>query len=269
MDLPSWAPASIATDKASAARVYDYLLGGSHNFDVDREVAEKATALWPELPRIMRGNRAFLQRAVWFLADHGITQFIDIGSGIPTQPNVHEVARRYVRGARVAYVDNDPIAVTSSWSILNDDPYARIIEGDLRKPDDIFTDPDLSSLIDLDQPVAVLLVAVLHFLSDADNPMQIVNQIRDLIAPGSYIVVCHATSNNALAEQAKGHEAVFRQADMPIKLRSREEIEDFFTGFEIVEPGIVHFPLWRPTASDEHDAQPERFAGIAGVGKKL
>src|SRR3954454_14143310 len=157
MATPNWAPPEIDVTRPSAARVYDYYLGGSHNFEVDRQMAEEAMRLWPELPGIIRSNRAFLRRAVMFLASEGVHQFIDIGSGIPTVGNVHEVARRGSPDSRVVYVDNDPVAVAHSRAILGDDRHATALQADLRHPDEILTSAALHSWLNLDEPVGVLM----------------------------------------------------------------------------------------------------------------
>jgi hypothetical protein len=170
MTRPTWVPAGTDLDKPNAARVYDYYLGGSHNFEVDRQMARRAMALWPELPVIMRANRAFLRRAVQFVAERGVTRFLDIGSGIPTFGAVHEIAREIAPEARVVYVDRDPVAVAHSRLLLTDDPLSQVVEADLRDPKDLLARPAVAELLRPGEPVAVLLVAVLHFVTDADDP---------------------------------------------------------------------------------------------------
>lgn len=266
MDRPDWAPEDIDTEVPSAARVYDYLLGGSHNFAVDREAAIKTLRLMPDAEAQASDNRAFLSRAVSYLVSAGIRQFIDIGSGIPTVGNVHEVAQRADPQARVVYVDIDPIAVLHSKSILydNDNDRVAVIQEDLRRPNTILEHPDLEALLDLDQPVAVLLVFILHAISPEDEPHRVIATLRDALASGSHIVLSHLTSDS----QFTGWQeilAMARQANYPLTLRTRKEIGELFDGFELVEPGLVPVPQWRPY--DEPTNTNESHA-YAGVGRK-
>src|SRR3712207_4400993 len=180
MHRPSWVPAEVDLSRPSAARVYDYYLGGSHNLEIDRRMAREAISLWPELPTIMQANRAFLRRAVRYLAERGITQFLNIGSGIPTVGNVHEAAQQAHAGARVVYVDSDPVAVAHSRAILAGDERTAVVHADLREPETILDDPTVRTTLDLDQPVAVLMVAVLHFVSDEDDPFGAVARTREV-----------------------------------------------------------------------------------------
>ncbi|MEV0678009.1 SAM-dependent methyltransferase [Actinosynnema sp. NPDC050436] len=252
--------------RPSAARVYDYYLGGAHNFAVDREMARQAIGMWPELPLIMQANRAFLRRAVEHCSARGVRQFLDLGSGIPTAGNVHEVARAVDPGARVAYVDNDPIAVTYSKSILGDDPQTIAVQEDLRHPDAVLA--AARDLLDLSQPVAVMMVAVLHFVTDEDGPADVVAAYRDAMAPGSHLVVSHATRDGQ-DDQADSHQDLYRQRTAtPMTMRSHDQVRALLAGFDVVEPGVVHLPLWRPTSPEDVDEHPERFAGLAAVGRK-
>ncbi|GAA0253038.1 SAM-dependent methyltransferase [Saccharothrix mutabilis subsp. mutabilis] len=252
--------------RPSAARVYDYYLGGAHNFAVDREMARKAIGMWPELPLIMQANRAFLRRAVEFCVASGVRQFLDLGSGIPTAGNVHEVARAADPGARVVYVDNDPIAVTYSRTILGDDPQTSVLRADLRDPDDVLA--QARTFLDFSRPVAVMMVAVLHFVGDADRPADVVAAYRDAVPPGSFLVVSHATQDGQDG-QADEHEDLYRRRTAtPMTMRSKARVAEFFAGYDLVDPGVVHLPLWRPAAPDEVDERPERFAGLAAVGRK-
>lgn len=248
--------------------MYDYYLGGSHNFEVDREAARKAMEFLPGLPRIMQANRAFLRRAVRFAAEQGIDQFLDIGSGIPTFGNVHEIAQTARPGARVVYVDHDPVAVAHSQAVLAGNADADVVAADLRKPQEILTSPEVARLIDLDRPVALLLVAVLHFLEDADDPHGAVAELRTALAPGSLLILTHASFEGIPLpeERAEGAVDVYRDIRNPLVMRSREEIARFFDGFELVEPGLVHPPQWRPKAAPE-DEDGFAFSGFAGVGR--
>jgi S-adenosyl methyltransferase len=267
MQRPAWAPQGIDLDRPSAARMYDYYLGGSHNFAIDRHAAEQAMAMWPDLPLIMQANRAFLRRAVRFLVAQGITQFLDIGSGIPTVGNVHEVAQEADSGSRVVYVDIDPVAVAHSRAILAGNPLATVVHGDARDPNRLLELSEVQRLLDFRQPVAVLLIAVLHFVPDDADAYQLVRRLRDAITPGGYIAISHASAEGRPAESAS-HTQLYARTSTPMMMRSRSDIERLFEGLQIVEPGVVYLPLWRPESPDEVDEHPERFTGFAGVGRK-
>jgi hypothetical protein len=269
MDRPAWAPQGIDISVPSVSRIYDYYLGGSHNFEVDREAARKAMTFMPGLPKIMKANRAFMRRAVKFALDNGVGQFLDIGSGIPTYGNVHEVVQAAEPAARVLYVDHDPVAVAHSQAVLTGVDHTAVVNADLRKPGQILGSRELTGLLDLKRPVALLLVAVLHFLEDADDPFGAVAELRDALAPGSLLVVTHASYHGMPVpkEQAAGAVGVYRNIRNPLVMRSREETARFFDGFEMVEPGLVAMPDWRPDCpADQED--PFAFAGFAGVGRK-
>ncbi|MFE0629609.1 SAM-dependent methyltransferase [Streptomyces sp. NPDC058864] len=270
MERPAWAPHGIDLSVPSVSRIYDYYLGGSHNFEVDREAGRRAIEAFPGLPKIMQANRAFMRRAVRFSVDQGITQFLDIGSGIPTFGNVHEVAQAASPGAHVVYVDHDPVAVAHSRAVLEGSEDAAIVAADLRSPRDILDSAEVRGLIDLERPVALLLVAVLHFLEDADEPAKAVAELRDAIAPGSLLVVTHASVEGGPRRPEEGErvENVYRSASSPLIMRSRAEVERFFDGFDLVEPGLVSAPLWRPDGTDDDELDPVVFSGFAGVGRK-
>ncbi|MFF3286866.1 SAM-dependent methyltransferase [Streptomyces sp. NPDC003023] len=268
MERPAWAPQGIDISVPSVSRIYDFYLGGSHNFEVDRAAARKAMEFIPGLPKIMQANRAFMRRAVNYAVDEGVTQFLDIGSGIPTFGNVHEVARRASPEARVLYVDHDPVAVAHSRVLLDGDEQAGVVTADLRKPRQILDTPE-AGLLDLERPVALLLVAVLHFLEDEDDPWAAVAELRDALAPGSLLLVTHASYEGVPlpAEQAAGAVGVYRDIRNPLVMRTRQEIARFFDGFTMVEPGLVSMPNWRPDGPvDQED--PFAFSGFAGVGRK-
>ncbi|MFE7193375.1 SAM-dependent methyltransferase [Kitasatospora sp. NPDC057541] len=265
MRRPNWVPEGTDLDKPNAARVYDYYLGGSHNFEVDREMARKAIALWPELPQIMRSNRAFLRRAVQFAAERGIGRFLDIGSGIPTFNSVHEIARAIRPEAQVVYVDRDPVAVAHSRLLLEDDPGSSVVQADLRDVEDLMSRPEVTALLAAGEPVAVLLVAVMHFVEDAEDPWKLIAVIRDALPPGSALVLSHA-SLESRPDQAEDHQRLYRMTPTPLTMRTHEQIAAMFEGFELVEPGIVHLPQWRPEQPGTVGEHPERIAGVAGVG---
>ncbi|MEU1329333.1 SAM-dependent methyltransferase [Streptomyces sp. NPDC005865] len=269
MERPAWAPLGIDISMPSVSRIYDYYLGGSHNFEVDREAARKAMEFMPGLPKVMQANRAFMRRAVRHAVGRGVTQFLDIGSGIPTFGNVHEVAQQASPEARVVYVDHDPVAVAHGQAALEGTERTAAIAGDLRKPRDILGSSEVAEVLDLDRPVAVLLVAVLHFLEDAYDPRAAVAELRDATAPGSLLVVSHASYEGIPVppEQAGRTVGVYKDIRNPLIMRSRDEIARFFEGYDMVEPGLVPMPHWRPdTAPVEED--PYSFSGFAGVGRK-
>ena len=266
-ERPSWAPDTIDLDIPSGARVYDYFLGGAHNFAVDRQLAEAIAAMTPDVGDTMRANRAFLRRAVRFLVAQGIDQFLDVGSGIPTVGNFHEVARRANPRSRVVYVDVDPIAVAHSQAILGDDPYTTVVQADARDVDSILGHPQTRRLLDLERPVAVLLLGVLHFVPDSDQPERIVARIRDALAPGSHITLVNVTHEDQPAEVIEAQKLSGRTGT-PIHLRSRAELTRQMDGLSLVEPGLVHLPLWRPDSALDLDERPERFGALAGVGRK-
>jgi len=262
---PGWVPPEVDTKRANVARVYDYLLGGTHNFLADQDVARVIAAVEPNARAIGRANRAFLGRAVRFLGAAGIRQFLDIGSGIPTEGNVHEVAQGADPGARVVYDDLDPVAIAHSKALLGGNANASIIGADLRDPGRILAHKGTRNLIDFSQPVGLLLVAVLHFISDEEEPWRIVATLRDALAPGSYLVLCHGTDEGK-PEVAQATEKVYsRGVSTDIHMRSRAEIMRFFDGFELVDPGLVDIPMWRP----DSPADPTQFwGGLVGVALK-
>lgn len=255
MDRPQWAPLDIDLSRPSAARIYDYYLGGSHNFEIDRVIARQAIQVWPELPALMQGNRAFLRRAVQFMISQGITQFIDIGSGIPTAGNVHEVAQSVNPAARVAYVDHDPIAVLHSRAMLVGDDQTVVVEADLREPATIVEAPAVASLIDMAKPVGVLMIAVLHFVPDADDPAAVIARLAQHLAPGSHLALSHATSEFDPI-RASQLEQLYAQTPTPMRMRTAAEVAALFGPFKLVDPGVVEMSRWRPrpgqaVASDE------------------
>ncbi|MBA2471701.1 MAG: hypothetical protein DLM61_10185 [Pseudonocardiales bacterium] len=267
MEPPSWTSDDVDMENPSIARVYDYYLGGSHNFVVDRQMARQAIELWPELPVIMQANRAFLRRAVRYLVRAGVTQFLDIGSGIPTEGNVHEVAQAAAPETRVVYVDIDPVAVQHSRDILTGNPRADVVQADLRDVAAIFDDPRTRRLLDPTQPIGVLMVAILHFVPNEADPASIVAQYRKMMAPGSYLAVSHA-SHVGRPDQVGPLTDLYRHAAAPLTMRSRPEIEALLGGFELVAPGVVFMPLWHPDSPVDVDDHPERFSGYAGVGRR-
>jgi SAM-dependent methyltransferase len=264
MELPEWVPEDIDTERFSMARVYDYLLGGSHNFAVDREYARRTLELSPDGALQAQANRAFLRRAVRYLAEAGIRQFLDIGSGIPTRGNVHEVVQKIAPDARVVYVDIDPVAVAHSRQILAGNERAAVIQEDLRHPDAILDHPDVRALLHPDQPTALLLIAILHAIPDADDPYRIVARLRDGLPPGSHLAISHGSMDNRPDLIARLAE-IYDRGGYPVTPRSRTEVLRFFDGFELIEPGLVWAPQWRP---DDTQGNPADSSNLVGVGHK-
>ncbi|WP_378737920.1 SAM-dependent methyltransferase [Nocardia brasiliensis] len=268
MDRPAWAPEGVDMQQASPARMYDALLGGSHNFEIDRRAAEMGKTLVPDLPRLALSNRAFLRRAVRFLADSGIRQFLDIGSGIPTAGNVHEVVQGIDPDIRVLYADIDPVAVAHSRAILRGNSRAGAIEADLRKPAELLGKAAETGLIDFDQPVGVLLVAVLHLLSDSDEPVAKVAELRAAVQPGSYVAISHLTSEMRPDDAGKLGANASTENRIGIHFRNRDGIVAMFDGWDLIEPGVVELPVWRPESERDLHEAPGRSLGLAGVGRK-
>jgi hypothetical protein len=265
---PGWVPPGTDTTKANIARVYDWWLGGNHNFLADQDAARTMIAVEPNTRAVMRANRAFLGRAVRFLAgEAGIRQFLDIGSGIPTQQNVHQVAQATAPGSRVVYVDNDEVAVAHSRLLLEDNPDAASIRADLREPGKILTAPETRSLIDFTRPVGLLLAAVLHFIPDTDGLTGILRTLRAALAPESYLLISHGCSD-ARPEIASAAETAYNsRVNADARLRTREQISRFFDGFTLVEPGLVWTPQWRPDSPGDVPSDPARYWCLAGVGR--
>ncbi|WP_043616436.1 SAM-dependent methyltransferase [Nonomuraea candida] len=253
----------------SVARLYDYYLGGKDHFPADRAAAEKILQVAPELRAAARANRAFLGRAVRFLAESGVTQFLDIGTGLPTQGNVHEVARKVLPDAKVVYVDHDPVVLVHARALLAGQGDTTVVQGDLRDPAAILKDPEVVRTLDFDRPVAVLLVAVMHFIAESDHPARILSTLREALAPGSYLVMSHGTSDARPDAVDKGTE-VYRTASAPLTLRGRDRILELFDGFELVDPGLVWLPEWRPEQADVIDFvdNPQSSLILCGVGRK-
>jgi S-adenosyl methyltransferase len=239
-------PDGVDTSRPSIARIYDYLLYGKDNFAADRAAAEKLMESRLEPRRLALANRGFLLRAVSFLAHQGIAQYLDLGSGLPTVPNVHEVAREVIPDARVVYVDHDPIVVAHNDALLATGDGVITIRADVRDPDAVLGHHALASCIDWQQPVAVLLLSVLHFISHEEDAPGIIARFRERMAPGSYLAVSIGTSDGADPVMLAGATQTYAGARMPFTLRSRAQIMDLLGGFDLVEPGLVSLPEWRP-----------------------
>lgn len=259
---------SVDLETPNVPRMYDYLLGGKDNFAADREAVREVVARAPDTPFMARENRAFLRRAVRFLAESGIRQFLDIGSGLPTQGNVHEIAHQAAPDAHVVYVDVEPVVLTHGRALLAGTPEVTVIQGDARRPDDILNDAELNRLIDFDRPVAVLMLAVLHFIGDEDDPHGIVARLRSAMAPGSYLAVSHVTADFDADSSVRDAGAVYEKATYQITLRGREQITRLFDGFDLVDPGLTTLSMWRPDPGTSVPPSAERQWCYAGVGRK-
>jgi O-methyltransferase involved in polyketide biosynthesis len=256
----------------SEARVLDYLLGGKDNFAADREAAERAIALAPELPMMALESRKFLDRAVRFLADEGIRQFIDIGCGLPTQNNAHEVAQAAAPDSRVIYADIDPVVVSHANAILAGDVRTGVIQADMREPGKLLNHPDLRHLIDLDEPVAILLISALNAIPEDETAQHIVDHLRDAIVPGSWMVISHPVSDDR-AEATEQLASLFQDREIikgsrrRANLRTRAEIEPYFEGLKVAAPGITRIPDWRPESGEAGVAATMHWTFV-GVGQK-
>ncbi|MFD4564533.1 SAM-dependent methyltransferase [Streptomyces sp. NPDC058467] len=265
-DGGSGAPSfTIDTSKPHPARMYDYFLGGKDNYEVDREAAEQFIKVAPEVRAGVRANRSFMHRAVrHVVAEGGVRQILDVGTGLPTEPNVHQIAHAIAPETRVVYVDNDPIVSTHSIALM-DDTDTSVILADLRDPRAVLDHPEVREAIDFGRPVALLLVAVVHFLSDADDPDGIVATLRDALPTGSYLVLSHATGD-IHEDRREDAASVYNRATATLNLRSHARVLDFFGDFTLVEPGLVQVPDWRPDEPPKRDAPPIGIYG--GVARK-
>jgi S-adenosyl methyltransferase len=263
-------PEHAALEKPSPARIYDYFLGGHHNFAIDRQTAERVIAIYPDAPLAAQANRAFLRRAVTFLIAQGIDQFLDIGSGIPTVGSVHEVAQGMNPEARVVYVDIDPIVVNHSQAIVQGNMHTIALQADVRQPARMLAHRDVQRLLDIQRPIGVLLLLVMHFIADDDEAYRIVAFLRDAVAPGSYLALSHTTHDNIPSDVSEQIMRLYAGSTNPGHVRSRAQIERFFDGLAVVEPGVAFIPLWRPENVDDIFLdQPERSVTIGGVGLKV
>jgi hypothetical protein len=257
---------------ATSARIYDYFLGGIHNFAADRQAAQAIVSMFPITPVAARTNRAFLGRAVRYLTGLGIKQFLDIGSGIPTVASVHEVVQESVPDGHVVYVDIDPVAVAEGLEILDGNDFATAVRGDVRAPEAILAHPKVRAVLDFDQPIGLLLVAVMHFVPDCVVAYASVGRLLAALAPGSHMVMSHGLQVPFDAEQGPevtaAHEVYRNQTTSQLKLRTREEFTRFFEGTTLVDPGVVWVPEWRPASDDPADfaADPAGCAMLAAVG---
>ncbi|GAA3009950.1 SAM-dependent methyltransferase [Kitasatospora sp. NPDC127116] len=265
-DYPS---VDLRMDVPHSARVYDYLIGGKTNFEADRVAAHASVQAWPSLPISMRTTRDFMQRSVRRLAEqYGVRQFLDVGTGIPTSPNLHEIAQAIAPEARVGYVDNDPIVLTHARALMDSTPEGRTcyVDADFRDPESIVNNPRLREVLDFSQPVALSLIAIVHFVLDEDDPQGIVRRFMDALAPGSFLALTVFTGDtDPVGVGGVGRE--YNARGIPLQIRDKAEAEAFFEGYELLDPGVTLVHNWRPDA----DAPPVRdrdIAMYAGVAVK-
>lgn len=261
-------PRDIDTNTPNVARIYDYLLGGKDNFAADREAAKRLLEAIPDVAAIARDNRSFLGRAVRYLAtEGGVRQFLDLGGGLPTQANVHELAMGVATGVRVVYVDIDPVVASHGQALLASDGQVAMVQGDLRDPATIMSHPEVTGLIDLSQPVAVLCTSTLHFIDDETQPHKVIAEYRDHLVSGSYLAISHGTREGEPEGQRDSAEGVYRQASSQLHLRPPAEVLRFFDGFELVEPGLAWIAEWRPEPGTAPVGRQHSMRG--GIGRKI
>jgi hypothetical protein len=261
-------PADLHPEIPHPARMYDYYLGGKDNFPADREAAEKVLALGPLVRTSARANRAFLQRTVRQLAGLGVRRFIDVGTGIPTAGNTHEIAQQVAPDAQVAYLDNDPIVLVHSRALLAGAApgSTTVVQADLRDPDAILADPTVRRHLTAGEPVALLLFAVLHFIDEADGPQAIVRKLVDALPSGSFLALSHGTDDFAAPGEGGRGPAIYRNASAQLTLRTKDQVAAFFDGLELLDPGLVTAAQWRP---DQPPTESDARIGIwAAVGRK-
>lgn len=263
-------PGQVDITTPNAARMYDWYLGGAHNFDVDREFGRRVEAIWPNIKPVARHNRFFLQRVVTDSLDAGIRQFLDIGSGVPTVGNVHEVSATAQPPARVVYVDYEPVAFAAGQVLLEEQGVgdrATVIQEDLREPSAVLDHPEARRLLNFDEPVCLLTVALFHFISDADRPKEILAAYRDRLVPGSRLALTHIACDEAPPaerEQVLAFCEAYKDTSNPLYCRSRAEVTELFEGWSLLEPGVTFLPDWRPTTPpDPNDtARPLAWCGV-------
>ncbi|SMD07379.1 SAM-dependent methyltransferase [Lentzea albidocapillata] len=269
MERPNWAPGDIDLERPSVARVYDYWLGGAHNFAADRAVAQKTLETMPELRGVVLNHRAFLRRAVRYLLSHGVRQFLDLGSGIPTVGNVHEIAQAADPEARVVYVDIDPVAVAHSRSLLGGNGHVSVLHADIRDWEGVLASDEVDKQLDFDEPVAVLMIALLHFVPDEEDPWGVVGGYRDRLSSGSFLAISHAGYEaDEETEASRQARKIYDRDVTRMRFRDPTEISRFFGGFALVEPGVVRVPAWRPESPSDVEESGKRFPGFGAIGRK-
>jgi S-adenosyl methyltransferase len=260
-----WIPDSVDVGRPSTARMYDYVLGGGHNLEADRLLADKMLEIQPEIRRFAIMNRSFLRRAVLFMIDAGIRQFLDLGSGIPTVGNVHEIAQQADPESRIVYVDVEPVAVAHSRMILEGNDNAVMVHADITEPDMVLFDQETRRMLDFDRPIGLLAVTVGHHVAAEQDPVGVFGRYADAVVPGSVLAITHASSD--FPDNAKSSELA-RRSQISISLRTRAEILELFKGFALIPPGLVTTSQWHPDRDDEAATNPAEDGMYAGVGQK-
>lgn len=269
-DLSAWLPDAADADRPSAARMYDYYMGGSHNLAADRELARAFLRVVPEMPQIARAQHATAVRMVKYLVRAGVRQFLDLGAGIPAVDTVHEIARAHSEDCRVVYVDRDPVAVSVSRAILAGVPHTLVLRADMRDPHTVINHRELRGVLDFRRPVALLMSAVLHSVPDDEDPEGIVAAYRDATVPGSYLAITHATDDYR-PELVERTAAIYRHAGYRFTYRSKERIARFFDGYDLVPPGLVDVINWRPEphrAPDPFGGDVARYSAYSGLARR-
>ena len=262
---PAHVPLEVDTTKPSVARVYDAILGGKDNFAVDRAVAAAAVKAMGDHGNGARLNRAALGRAVRFMARLGVTQFLDLGSGLPTAQNTHQIAQEVNPAVRVVYVDNDPSAYLHGQALLTGDTSTTVVLGDIREPDKLLAMPGVAGFLDFTQPIGLILNAVVHHVLDEEDPYGIVARLKEALAPGSYLQLTHFSDSSP---EARANERVLRESLGRGQMRSREQIMRFFDGLDLTPPGLVYLPEWRPDEPVRLPLDPGSTLMLVGVGRK-
>lgn len=260
-------PQDLELDKPNAARVYDYFIGGKLNYALDRHFAERVLVELPTVRDICLLNRYWLRRVVRFGIEQGIRQFLDIGSGMPTEGHVHEIAQSAAPESRVIYVDNEPVAVAHSQIVLDGNNRAAMVNADGEEPEAVIGHPVTQRMLNFDEPVMVILAAFVHFIPDERDPAALIARYRHLLAPGSYLAVSSDTGDLQDEEMFRAV-ALYQDTTNPLYLRSREELAALMDGFDLVEPGVVFTPEWRPDDPADVGQHPERAGILAVVGRK-
>ncbi|GGI94957.1 hypothetical protein GCM10011581_35140 [Saccharopolyspora subtropica] len=260
-------PIDLKTNVPHSARIYDYLLGGRDNFAADRQAAARITADWPNLPKSMRANRDFMCRVTHYLAaELGFRQFLDIGTGLPTEPNLHEIAQAVAPESRVVYVDNDPIVLVHARALLTSTPQGRTayIDADLHDPAAILGSAEFAETLDLDRPVAVSLLAIVHFIPDDDQVRDLIARLLGPLPSGSALALSTATAVSAPEEVRRGV-AAYNANGIPLVARTKEQVEGFFTGLDLLAPGVTLVHHWHPdaAAAATDDAHVHMYGGVA------
>jgi SAM-dependent methyltransferase len=259
----NWVPTSVDLEKPSAARIYDYVLGGNHNFAVDREFVKQRDKVDPKSRQFAIQNRAYLRRVVLYLMEQGIRQFLDLGSGIPTVGNVHEIAQQVDPSTRVVYVEIEHVAVAHSQLILENNPNAVMVHADITKPSLVLNDPHTRATLDFDQPVGVLAIAIGHYV--LDDPESVFAAYRDAVPPGSYLGLSHLTDDFRDMAELAGD---MRRTQNAVRARSKEEVRRLFGDWDLVEPGLVTTSQWRPDRVSDTEGAERRDGLYAGVARK-